>query len=170
MPVRRRPEEGDPVLGVFDLYTVFKFVHVFAAIIWVGGAVTTNIQGTRIRQSGDSARLSAFGFDAEWIGTHVYLPASLTVLVFGLSAAIKAGYSFSSTWLIIGIVGIVITALTGSLFLGPETKRISALTAEKGAADPEVQAHVGRLIAISRIDLVVLMIVIIAMVFKPGAR
>ena len=157
------------MLGVFDLYTVFKFVHVFAAIIWVGGAVTTNIQGTRIRRSGDSDRLSGFGFDTEWIGTHIYLPASLIVLVFGVAAAAKAGYSFSSAWLITGIVGIVITALTGSLYLGPETKRIGALTAEKGAADPAVQERLGRLIAIARIDLVVLTIVIIAMVFKPGA-
>jgi uncharacterized membrane protein len=154
---------------VFTWYTLFKFIHVFAAIIWVGGAMTTNIQGTRIKRSGDAARLAAFGRDSEWIGTHVYLPATLTVLVFGLSAAIRAGYSFSSAWLIIGIVGIVATALTGSLFLGPEAKRVGELIAAKGAADPEAQQRVGRLIAVSRIDLVVLTIVIIAMVFKPGA-
>ena len=156
------------MIGVIDAYTGLKFVHVLAAIVWAGGAVSANIIGTRIKASGDADRLVAFGRDTEWLGTHVYLPASLVVLVFGILTALKGHYSFSQAWLLIGIVGIVATAITGSAFLGPELKRISGLVESKGVADPEVAGRISRVIAVARIDLVVLLIVIFVMVTKPG--
>jgi uncharacterized membrane protein len=156
------------VFSVFNAYNGLKFVHVLAAIIWVGGAVTVNILGTRARSSGDGIRLAAFGKDAEWLGSHVYLPASLTVLVFGVLTALKGHYSFADAWLLIGIGGIVITALTGSLYLGPETAKISAMIDSRGPNDPEATRRLSRLITIARTDLLVLLIVIFAMIFKPG--
>jgi uncharacterized membrane protein len=156
------------MLARFDAYNGLKFIHVLAAMIWVGGAVSANIQGTRIKRSGDMVRLTAYGRDTEWLGTHVYLPASLTVLLFGILTALKGSYSFTQEWLIIGIVGIVATSLTGSLYLGPELKRISGLITARGPEDPEVGRRISRLIVISRVDLVVLLIVIGAMIFKPG--
>ena len=156
------------MLSVFDAYTGLKFVHVLAAIIWVGGAVAANIQGTRISRSGDGERLAVFGRDTEWLGNNVYLPASLVVLVFGILTALKGHYSFGQAWLLIGIASVVATAITGSTFLGPELKRISGLIATRGANDPEAIRRTSRLIAIARIDLVVLLIVIFAMVTKPG--
>ena len=156
------------MLGTFDAYASLKFVHVLAAIIWVGGAVTANIQGTRISRSGDGERLAMFGRDTEWLGNHVYLPASLVVLVFGVLTALKGNYSFGQAWLVIGILGIVATALTGSTFLGPELKRISGLIESRGAGDPEAIRRMSRLIVVARVDLVVLLIVIFAMITKPG--
>jgi uncharacterized membrane protein len=156
------------MLGSIDAYTGLKFVHVLAAIVWVGGAVTVNILGTRLSGSSDGERLALFGRDTEWLGTHIYLPASLTVLVFGILTALKGHYSFAQAWLIIGIVGIVLTAITGSAFLGPELKRIAGLVEAKGVNDPQVIARLKRLIVVSRIDLLVLLIVIFAMVTKPG--
>ena len=152
----------------FNAYTGLKFVHVLAAIIWVGGAITVNISGTRVKRTGDGARMAEFTSNTAWLGMRIYLPASLVVLVFGVLSALKAHYSFADEWLIIGIVGIVATALTGSLYLGPETERIGQLVSERGPEDPEFHRRLSRLVAISRIDLVVLFIVVAAMVFKPG--
>jgi hypothetical protein len=61
-----------------------------------------NILGTRIKRTGDGERLPAFGRDTEWLGTHVYLSASLVVLVFGLLTALKGHYSFGQAWLLFG--------------------------------------------------------------------
>jgi uncharacterized membrane protein len=156
------------MLGVFDAYTILKFVHVLAAVVWVGGGVAANIQGTRIRHSGDGPRLAGFARDTEWLGTHVYLPASITVLVFGVLTALRGHYSFTSTWLVIGIVGIVATSLTGSLYFGPTLKQISALTEQRGVDDAEVKEPLSRLVTVARVDLAVLVVVIADMVFKPG--
>jgi len=156
------------VLGTIDAYTGLKFVHVIAAVVWVGGAVAANIQGTRISRSGNGERLAAFGRDTEWLGTHVYMPSSLIVLVFGILTALKGHYSFAQAWLIIGIAGVAATAITGSAYLGPELKRISGIIEARGSNDPEAIRRTTRLISIARIDLVVLAFVIFVMVTKPG--
>jgi hypothetical protein len=62
----------------------------------------------------------------------------------------------------------VLTSIIGSAYWGPELKRISGLIGSKGSNDPEVVRRLSRLIVISRIDLVVFLIVIFALVTKPG--
>jgi uncharacterized membrane protein len=157
------------VLSIVNAYTILTLIHVLAAVIWVGGAVTINIVGTRVIRSAPGAQRVAFAKDTAWMGLHVYMPASLTVLLFGILATLKAHYSFASAWIILGIVGIVLTALTGSLFLGPELRRIAAIVEQRGFEDPEGQDRLARLVSIARIDLVVLLLVVVDMVLKPGA-
>lgn len=157
------------MLGAVDAYSILKTVHVLAAIVWVGGAVTVNIMGTRVVRSRDGVALARFGRDTEWVGTHVYLPSSFLVLLFGILAVIKGHYGFGHGWIIFGIVGIVLTGLTGSLFVGPELKRIAALTGRQGPNDPEVVERTSRLIRIGRIDLIILILVVIDMGLKPGS-
>jgi uncharacterized membrane protein len=156
------------VFAIVDGYTILKVVHVLAAITWVGGAITTNILGTRITRSGDDSRLVAFGYDVEWIGSHVYLPSTLIVLLFGILTALRGHYSFTNAWLIVGLVGIVLTGITGSTFLGPELKRIAQIFETRGTGDAEGLSRLRRLIVVARVDLVVLVIVVLDMVFKPG--
>jgi uncharacterized membrane protein len=152
---------------MFDSYEILKTIHVLAAVVWVGGAVTVNILGTKMRGAGDPARLTAFARDTEWLGQRIYLPSSIVVLAFGIFAVIDGDIGFSTLWVVIGIIGIVLTALTGSLFLGPEAARIAGLADQRGFDDQEVQRRIGRLFTVSRIDLAVLTIVIIDMVVKP---
>ena len=157
------------MLAIVDGYTVLKTLHVLAAIVWVGGAITVNIVGTRVVASGDGAQLTRFGRDAEWLGTRVYRPSALLVLLFGVLAVLRSHLGFGHAWVIFGLVGIVITAVTGSAFLGPELKRIADIGEHRGVDDPEVARRTSRLIGVARIDLVVLLLVVIDMVLKPGA-
>lgn len=157
------------MLSTVNAYTVLKTIHVMAAVIWVGGAVTVNILGTRAIRAGPGAQAVAFARDTEWMGTHIYFPSSLIVLLFGILTALNAHYSLASAWLLLGIVGIVLTALTGSLFLGPELKRIAGIAEQRGFDDPEGKRRLARLVSIARIDLLVLLLVVVDMVLKPGA-
>lgn len=157
------------MLANVTAYTILKTVHVLAAVVWVGGAVTVNILGTRVAAARDGQALAAYGRNTEWVGTHVYMPSSIIVLVFGIFTVIKGGFGFWQGWIIFGIAGIVITALTGSLFLGPELKRIAGIVESRGAEDPEAIERSTRLIRIGRIDLLILILVVIDMVLKPGS-
>lgn len=148
-------------------YAVLKTIHVLAVIVWVGGAVTVNVLATRLRRLNEPRRIVAFGRDVEWIGKHFFLPLSVVVLVFGVLTVLSGGIPFSVLWVEIGILGIVITALTGSLFIGPELTRIADMADDRGAEDSEVQRRITRLYGIARIDLVVLLLVAIDMVVKP---
>ena len=77
-------------------------------------------------------------------------------------------WEFSDAWVSIGFAGVVISAIVGAAFLGPESGKISA-----AAADPDqagtVQARVNRFILVTRVDLLILLIAVWAMVTKPGA-
>ena len=57
---------------------------------------------------------------------------------------------------------------SGVFFLGPGVERLGKLAAERDPADPEIQQGIRRIVTISRIDLVVLVLVVADMVFKPG--
>ena len=69
----------------------------------------------------------------------------------------------------LALVGIVVTALTGAIYLGPQGGRLAKLAEERGVDDPQVVAARDRLIMVSRIDYAVLVLIVLDMVFKPGA-
>ena len=156
------------MLGL-DLYGVLKTVHVLAAVTWVGGSITMNLLGTRIATTNDGQRMAVFGRDAAWVGNVVYLPASVVVLVFGVLAVLEGDWSFGDPWVSIGLAGVLVTALTGSLFFGPELKRIAALAESEGPDDTQVMQRTARLVRLGRVDLVVLLVVVVVMVLKPGS-
>ena len=53
-------------------------------------------------------------------------------------------------------------------FLGPESGRIKALVEERGLDHPEVTQRTRRMLLFSRIQLLILIVAIWAMVTKPG--
>lgn len=150
-------------------YELLKTVHILAVVAWVGGGLAVNILGTRIAATGDTGRVIAFSREAGWIGQRFFLPASVVVLIMGVLAVLEGEWSFGDPWVGIGITGIIVTALTGALVLGPEATRVGALAESQGTSSGEVQRRIHRILTVSRIDLVVLFVVIVVMVAKPGA-
>jgi uncharacterized membrane protein len=154
-------------LGGTNGYILLKTLHVVAAVAWVGGALTQNIMATRLKKSGNGELMGNFAKQAEWVGTHVYLPASLAILGLGIWMVATSGWNFTDLWIIIGIAGILATVVTGAAFIGPTSKKIGAAVAERGPDDPDVVRGIDRLLTIARVDLAVLFIVVIDMVAKP---
>ena len=152
-----------------DLSEFLTMLHVVAAVIWVGGAFAAQMYALRARAAEDPARMSQFGQDTEWIGTRIFTPASLLVLALGITLVVREPvYAFGDTWILIGLGGILFSALVGSLFLGPESGRLAKVIAEKGPGDPEVKRRIDRLTLVSRIELGILLLVVADMVVKPG--
>jgi hypothetical protein len=77
--------------------------------------------------------------------------------------------NFTDTWIVLGLIGIAATIVTGVGFLGPESERLGKAFVERGPSDPEIGRRISRILVISRVDLVVLILVVADMVFKPGA-
>jgi uncharacterized membrane protein len=150
-------------------YNTLKFLHVLAAITWVGSTIYVQALATKVKGEGDPTRLAATAKDIADLGTRLILPASVAVLVFGVWLVAVSPWDFTDTWVLIGLAGIAVTIVTGAGFLGPESARLSKLSGERDPADPEIQSRIKRIFAISRIDLVVLTLVVADMVFKPGS-
>jgi uncharacterized membrane protein len=152
-----------------DLTEFLKMLHVIFAVIWVGGGFASQMYALRARAADDPARMAQFGQDTEWIGTRIFTPASLLVLALGITMVVREpAYAFGDTWILIGLGGILFSALVGSLFLGPESGRLAKVITEKGPSDPEVNQRIARLTLVSRIELGILLLVVADMVVKPG--
>lgn len=150
------------------LYEAIVFVHVFAAIIWVGGAFFFQVKIAAFKRANDNEGFLQLGKDAEHIGQRLFMPMSIVVLLAGIALVWYGPYSFE-LWIALALVGIVATALTGSLYLGPTGGKLAKLAQDEGFDDPGVTAMRDRLIVVSRLDYAVLALVVLDMVFKPGA-
>jgi uncharacterized membrane protein len=149
------------------LYTVLKSLHVLAAVVWVGGATITQILAVRANRAGEPRRLVQLLSDVEWIGTRVFLPMSLLLLATGFGMIGDGELDFD-LWIVLGLIVWLASAGLGSSFLGPESGRIAAIVEREGPESPDAQARIKRIFLVSRIELVLLVLIIVDMVIKPG--
>lgn len=152
-----------------DTYGVYKFLHVAAAVIWVGSGFGLFALTARMNRIGDRPGLLAIGRHAEALGKTLFAPASAVTLVFGiLMVATADALSFTDTWIIVGFVGIALSSAIGMGMISPTGKRLGETVLEKGPDAPEIDQLIGRLLTLNVVDLVILFGVIWAMVLKPG--
>jgi uncharacterized membrane protein len=161
------------MLASLTLYTTLKALHVLLAVIWVGGGVCLTVLALRAQRAKDPLRLVRIAKDAEWFGTRVFVPASILLVLLGggmlaTTYAKNVDYTWSCAWIIIGIVGFAISFVTGAAYLGPSSGKLAKLMEERGPEDPDVQAAIGRILLVARIDVVILLLVVLDMVLKPG--
>ena len=114
--------------------------------------------------------MAAFAKDAEYTGTHLIMPATILLLLMGIAlVAYSPVYAFTDTWILLAFAGYAATFVTGAFVIGPASGKIGGLLEAEGPASPEAQALIKRIFSVSRVDLVVLLLVVADMVFKPGA-
>ena len=95
---------------------------------------------------------------------------SMAALAAGIVLVLYApGMDFTDTWIVLGLLGYAATFVTGMFVIRPRADRLAAVTASEGPTSATAQDLIAQLFAISRIDQVVLVLVIAVMVFKPGA-
>jgi uncharacterized membrane protein len=146
-------------------YEFLLFAHIATAVIWIGGSLMMQFFALRAMMSGDPSRLATLGGDIEWIASRVFTTVPLLAFVSGILLVIESEfYGFGDDWIVIALVLYGVTFLSGVLFFGPESGRIGKLTA---AGAPEAGARTQRLIVLSRIDLVVLFLILYDMAVKP---
>ena len=148
-------------------YDFWKLLHVLAAIVWVGGALMLNILAALAIRSPLPGRRAEFARDAEKVGMRLFAPTGLLLVIMGFVLVEKGGWGYH-LWVILGLVAYGLSFLTGLLFIGPESGRIGKAIETEGAESPAVAARIDRILLISRIELVILFLVVVDMVLKPG--
>ena len=153
-------------LATITTYQAYLSIHILAAVVWVGGALTMQLFAIRATRSGDNQHLVAVTKDIEWIGTRFFIPSSLILVVFGF-LMINEGDLDYEFWLVFPIVIWALSFLSGAAFLGPESGRVSKAFDAQGADSAEGQARLKRVFLVSRIELVFLILVVLDMALKP---
>lgn len=150
-----------------DLYGFLKTLHVLSAAIWVGTAIQQQIQAARLRATKDERKMLDFIDEAEYFGKRVFAPISAITAVFGILLVIQGYPNFSDAWVLIAIALWIVSVAIGAGYLSPQTVKIAELSKEKGYNDAEVQGRIAKVTTATRIDGVLLVLVVADMVIKP---
>jgi uncharacterized membrane protein len=144
-------------------YETLTFVHIAAAVIWLGGAFTFQMYGFVVGRGGDPAEMARFAGRAGVLAERMFVPASLVVVLAGIGLMIDGNWDWGQVWVIFALITFAASFLTGLLVLGPMAKRIPVV----GPTTPEGQALIARLFSILRVDLAFMYAIVFAMVVKP---
>jgi len=150
-------------------YDLWLFLHISFAAIWVGGGVIVQFFALRALASGSAERMTTFALDVEWIGSRVLTVAALGAFLSGVGLVWNSRFiDFGDDWIVIALVLFAVTFIAGVGFFGPESGRIAKAAEAQGPSSPEVQARIRRILVLSRIDLVILFLILFDMAVKPS--
>ena len=148
-----------------DVYSLLKFLHVACVIMWLGAGLCLVFLGIVADLQGDKEGFGRVLQHVIFMSPRVFIPTSLAALVFGATAAFL-DWGFGNLWIVLGLVGFVVTFLTGILILAPSSAKITAMIAREGFSEAVVVS--GReLLNHAKFDFVVLFAVVFDMVLKP---
>lgn len=148
-------------------YELLLFLHIAAAIVWLGGAMVLQYFAFRADRAADPLETHRVSMDAEWLAMRLFVPASLAVLVVGILLVLDGPWSFDQAWIVLGLLGYAFSFFLGILFLSPESGRIARLIEAHGPTHELVTRRISRILAVSRFELGVLFAVVLDMTLKP---
>ncbi len=146
-------------------FEVYKFLHVSLAIIWVGGGIFGAVLTERAKRADHDHKLGITR-DMEFAATRVFNPSAILLTIFGILMVIESDvFEFEQAWIIMGIGGVVASAILGMGFLGPQATKLAS---ELEGHHPGADARLSRISQVALLDLAILVVVVWAMVAKPG--
>ena len=148
-------------------YQVALAFHIVAAVIWVGGALMIQILALFALRSPLPGRTAEFAGEAEIVGMRLFAPTSLILLGLGFYL-VSSGHWGYHLWIWLALAGFAASFLTGIAFLGPESGRIKKVIQAQGPESPEATSRIRRILTVSRIEALILVLIVFDMVLKPG--
>lgn len=144
-------------------YELLLFVHITAAVIWLGGALVLQTYAAVVRRGGDPEELARFVGRAGALAERMFVPSSLIVILAGIGLMLDGDWDWGQLWVVFALVAFAASFATGLFVLSPMAKRVP----EVGPTTPAGQALIERLFSIMRVDLAFMYAIVFAMVVKP---
>ena len=148
-------------------YELLTFLHVTAAIIWLGAGFVIGLLVFGAARAGEREREAGYHRDVGWLAPRLFIPASLSTFIFGLLLVIDGDWDLDTLWITIGMAGWLVSFLLGILYFKPEGERIAGLVEEHGPGNVEADARLHRLNIVDRLQLAILFTVVADMVIQP---
>jgi uncharacterized membrane protein len=148
------------------LYDWLLLGHILSAMVWVGGGLMLVFVARRARASNDERVIGDFGQSLSYLGPRVLAPSVAGVLLFGVWMVLEsAAWDFGQAWILIAIGLFVIAFLVGAVYL---SRVALQLVKSQGAGLGVSRSLLDRWLTAYAIVLVVLVLIVADMVFKPG--
>lgn len=150
-----------------SLYEFFMTIHVVGAICWVGGGTVLQILGTRTLGSNQPEQTRDFVANTSYLGPRFFIPISLVTIAFGVLTVIEGDISFGEIWVSAGLTMFVISFILGAGFVGPTLDKLREMGESGELGSTTYQQMIGRVMLVSRIELVLLWAIVVLMIVKP---
>lgn len=147
------------------MYELLLTIHLLAAMVWVGGATALNVMATRAAPETRAVMVPHF----EFIGNKVIGPTSGILLLAGFGLVAELDLSVGETWILLALIGWVVSGIIGFAVLGRFGREIGEAMS---ATPPDIarsETIYGKLLMWSRIDLLLVVLIVVDMVVKPGS-
>ena len=148
-------------------YELWLFLHVVAAIVWIGGATAVQVFGILTKRAADPAKTAFFAQNVSWTVMRVFLPASVLVLVAGIGLTENGGWDWGEPFIAAGLVLWAIVSLVAFGYLGRAIGAAGARLTTEGPS-PALALRLRNLVWLSRVLLAVLVVIVFLMTVKPG--
>lgn len=149
------------------LYEALLFVHIVAVAVWVGGSIMLGLVSARIQRTGDAAFRARFARSAGIVGPVIGISAFLVVASGAWMVVESDAIELAHLWVWLGLALFLLSAIVGATYFGPASNRIVA--ALEGGRIEEADRRAGVFNLVSRLDTLLLLVILGLMVFKPGA-
>jgi uncharacterized membrane protein len=152
-----------------ELHVWLAFLHILAAIVWVGASITQSVILSRANRNPDRAVVAGLAHELELGRAVSHRPRGTRRDRFrDMDHPHRGLVAFSDTWIWLSLELVGVSMVLGMAYFGPEGRRIGSIVDERGPDDAEFRKRMNRLLVIGQLDLLILVVVLWLMVFKPG--
>lgn len=148
------------------MYQIVVFIHVLSAIVAVGYNATYAVWSTRGRLEREHLLFALRGI--KFMDDRIANPAYGLLLITGIAQVIMSHRSWHQTWIELAIVLWVLLTIIAVALYSPTLKCQIQLLAERGPDDPEYAAVDRRSTVLGLILMVIVLVIVALMVFRPG--
>lgn len=154
-------------LATQTLYDWLLFLHVLAAMVWVGGGVLLAVVGARALRDSDPRAVGRFTTNLRVLGPLVLAPATVSVVGLGVGLVVDSdAWDFGQLWVQLGLGLFAAAFLVGAVW-----QSRTALAATRAAArddDAEARRQLRRWAWGYRLIVLLLVVAAWDMTTKPG--
>jgi hypothetical protein len=148
-------------------YELLLSLHVLAIATWFGSGVAITAMSFMALRTGPEAFAGVFAPAGRW-ASRAHPVAGVLLLLTGFAMVADADLDFD-TWLVLGLVGLVAAMGVGGALIGRTAEGIMKKVEGGSMTAEELSADARQLLLYTRIELVILLLVIVDMIAKPGA-
>jgi uncharacterized membrane protein len=152
---------------VYTLYNLFKFLHITAAMVWVGSAATRLILTSRLARDGTRSSMTVMMPQTVFLGQVVVTPSAVATLVTGIvvMGVGRIPFPLWTAWGVAGVIGSLIIDAAFSRRAYEELEQAMASSQPDVSLLDRARRRVGIL---GVVNLLLLVSTVWAMVFKPS--
>ena len=146
---------------------LFKFLHVLAVVVWVGGVLTVNLLQILTGRGHDRAAQLSLLRLSDLYGRAVIAPAAALTLLTGLVRVEQIDVGYGTFWVAWGLAAVLGSLAIGATLIRTTNAELRRVAADAPADDPRWPALQRRAATLYAVNLLLLLSALWAMEFKP---